>query len=56
MPRFPRSFGEAASNFFTNWHTYEASFTEKIRLTVRNNAEKARTGQPCCGNHGEPGC
>lgn len=56
MPRFPRSFGEAASNFFTNWHTYEASFTEKLRLTVRNNAEKARTGRPCCGNHGEPGC
>lgn len=56
MSRIPRNLGEAASNFFANWGTYEASFTEKVRLAVRNNAKKARTGRPCCGNHGEPGC
>ena len=28
----------------------------KIRLVVRNVAIKIRTGQTCCGHHGEPGC
>lgn len=28
----------------------------KIHLFLRNNWIKLRTGSPCCGNHGEPGC
>lgn len=28
----------------------------KVRLFVRNNWIKLRTGSGCCGNHGEPGC
>ena len=28
----------------------------KIKLVLRNNAIKLRTGSTCCGNHGEPGC
>ncbi len=29
---------------------------EKVRLAVRNNWFKLRTGSPCCGHPGEPGC
>lgn len=42
-------------SFFTNmsapmpWHT-------KIRLLLRNNFIKIKTGKNCCGHHGEPGC
>lgn len=43
-------------DFFTNWRTYDAPFATKVKLAVRNNAKKARTGSSCCGNHGEPGC
>jgi hypothetical protein len=28
----------------------------KIRLLLRNNWKKIRTGSSCCGNYGEPGC
>ena len=28
----------------------------KVRLFLRNNWRKVRTGSACCGNHGEPGC
>jgi hypothetical protein len=28
----------------------------KIRLFIRNNWRKIRTGKSCCGNFGEPGC
>jgi len=28
----------------------------KLRLFVRNNWLKLRTGSTCCGNYGEPGC
>jgi hypothetical protein len=28
----------------------------KLYLFFRNNWRKIRTGQSCCGNHGEPGC
>lgn len=28
----------------------------KIKLVLRNNAIKLRTGSSCCGNYGEPGC
>lgn len=42
--------------FFTNFSTYDAPFAEKVRLAVRNNFTKMRTGSNCCGNHGQPGC
>lgn len=42
--------------FFTNWRTYDAPFTEKVRLAFRNNAIKLRQRSDCCGNHGQPGC
>ncbi|MFQ5594452.1 MAG: hypothetical protein ACE5HA_09905 [Anaerolineae bacterium] len=29
---------------------------KKLRLVLHNNWIKLRTGQNCCGNHGEPGC
>ena len=29
---------------------------EKLRLFLRNNWIKLKTGSDCCGNHGEPGC
>jgi hypothetical protein len=41
-------------DFFTNWSTYDAPVTTKLRLNVRNRIRALRTG--CCGNHGEPGC
>jgi hypothetical protein len=28
----------------------------KIKLVLRNNLIKLRTGSSCCGNYGEPGC
>jgi hypothetical protein len=28
----------------------------KLRLFLRNNWIKIRTGSSCCGNYGEPGC
>lgn len=39
-----------------NWRTYDATFAEKMRMTVRNNWIKLTTGSSCCGNHGQPGC
>ncbi|MGH3441969.1 MAG: hypothetical protein ACRDUY_07980 [Nitriliruptorales bacterium] len=49
-------FGRIVRNYTENWRTYDAPVTEKIRLTIRNNARKALTGKGCCGNYGEPGC
>jgi hypothetical protein len=43
-----------ARNFFTNWSTYDAPVSTKLRLTATNRLKALRTG--CCGNHGEPGC
>lgn len=45
----------SVSALFTNmrvpmpWH-------RKLRLLVRNNWIKIRTGSACCGHYGEPGC
>jgi hypothetical protein len=41
-------------DFFTNWSTYDAPVTTKLRLTAKNRVKALRRG--CCGNHGEPGC
>ena len=46
------SFGNVA----TNWREYDAPFGTKLRLLLRNNWEKLRSGSNCCGNDGEPGC
>lgn len=46
----------SARAFFTNFRTYDAPFTEKVRLAFRNNAIKMRQRSDCCGNHGQPGC
>jgi len=43
-------------NFITNWSTSDLPFLEKLRVAARNNLIKARTGSPCCGHPGEPGC
>ena len=39
-----------------NFREYDAPFATKVRMTIANNLTKARTGQGCCGNHGQPGC
>ena len=41
---------------FSNWNNSNYTLAERTRLTIKNNAIKLRTGKPCCGNHGEPGC
>lgn len=52
MARRRGTFGASISN----WRTYEGSFGTKLRLALRNNWTKIRTGKTCCGNEGEPGC
>jgi hypothetical protein len=42
--------------FFSNWSTYDAPFTTKLRMVFSNNLIKLRTRSDCCGNHGQPGC
>ena len=41
---------------FSNWHEYDGSFAEKLRLALRNSWVRLRGGQLCCGHPGEPGC
>ena len=40
--------------FFTNWSTYDAPVTTKLRLTAKNRLKAKWHG--CCGTHGQPGC
>jgi len=40
---------------FSNWTTYDAPFAVKLRMAVSNTLIKLRTGQACCGNHGQAG-
>jgi hypothetical protein len=40
----------------SNWRTYDAPFTTKLRLVFSNNLTKVRTRKDCCGNYGQPGC
>jgi hypothetical protein len=42
--------------FFTNFSTYDAPFSSKVRLALANTWKKVRTRSSCCGNHGQPGC
>lgn len=43
-------------SFFRNWTRSDLTTDEKLRQAVKNTAIKARTGDACCGNHGEVGC
>jgi hypothetical protein len=43
-------------DFFRNWTRSDLTTEEKLRQAVKNAAIKARTGDGCCGNHGEVGC
>ena len=40
----------------SNWFTYDASLATKLRLAAVNTLIKLRSGQGCCGHHGQPGC
>jgi hypothetical protein len=44
------------SAFFTNFATFDASFSTKVRLALANNWRKIRTRSRCCGHDGQPGC
>jgi hypothetical protein len=44
------------SDFLNNWRDWDGPFSEKVRLSIKNNLIKARRRSDCCGNHGEPGC
>jgi hypothetical protein len=39
-----------------NFRDYDAPFTTKLRLALRNNLTKLRQRSDCCGHPGEPGC
>jgi hypothetical protein len=54
--RFLELFREHARNFFTNWREYDAPFTTKLRLTLRNRVKATFLRAQCCGHAGEPGC
>jgi hypothetical protein len=41
---------------FSNWTTYDAPFTVKLRMAASNTFIKLRKRQPCCGHNGQPGC
>jgi hypothetical protein len=43
-------------SFLRNWTRSDLTTEEKLRQAVKNAAIKARTGDGCCGNHGEVGC
>jgi len=40
----------------SNWITYDAPFTVKLRMAASNTFIKLRKRQACCGNNGQPGC
>jgi hypothetical protein len=42
--------------FFSNWTTYDAPFTTKLRMAASNTLTKLRKHENCCGNNGQPGC
>jgi hypothetical protein len=54
MAKFLDLTRERVGDFFTNWSTYDAPVTTKLRLTFRNRIKANWHG--CCGNHGQPGC
>jgi hypothetical protein len=40
----------------TNFRTYDAPLSTKLRLSAANTWKKVKTHSGCCGNHGQPGC
>ncbi len=48
--------GPSLRDLITNFREYDAPFTTKVRMALRNTAIKLRQHQNCCGNPGEPGC
>jgi hypothetical protein len=55
MAGFWEQFREHGRDFFTNWSTYDAPFTTKARMMVKNRS-RSLLNRGCCGNHGQPGC
>jgi hypothetical protein len=45
-----------AGMFVTNWREYDAPFTTKLALGVRNRLKATFSRRQCCGNLGQPGC
>ena len=41
---------------FQNWRSWDGPFSEKARLTAKNEWRKLRRFKDCCGNIDEPGC
>ncbi len=52
--RFSDELRRRGRSFFTNWHGYDGTLSEKVRLTLKNRTRALRHG--CCGHPGEPGC
>ena len=42
--------------YFNNWTDPQWTLSEKLQMSAKNAAIKARKRATCCGNHGEPGC
>ena len=53
---FLRELRRYAGTFVTNWREYDAPFTTKLALGVRNRLRATFSRQQCCGHLGEPGC
>jgi hypothetical protein len=53
---FVREVRRHASQFFTNWRTYDAPVWTKLRLALRNRVSATFSRRQCCGHLGEPGC
>jgi hypothetical protein len=53
---FLSEFRRHSMQFFTNWREYDAPFTTKLALGVRNRVKATFSTAQCCGNHGQPGC
>jgi hypothetical protein len=47
---------QSIGNFVTNWGRDDLSFSQKLRLQLKNTWIRVRTRSNCCGNDGEPGC
>ena len=41
---------------FSNWASYDAPLTAKLRMAASNTFIKLRKRQACCGHPGQPGC
>ncbi len=51
MARYPNP-----KDFFNNFRHSDLPLAQKVALSIKNNAIKAKNRSDCCGNHGEPGC